>query len=126
MNRKYRKIFLTLLVFVVLIIGGVVLVNTDGVSIAEEGTKTETDVTKDSVKGDKSSVSAEEKAAENLIGETISRKKIKQDVGEWEKFEMNSNGCERGVYAGKFYYKDFTIFSRTYNKGKTFHVVSVN
>jgi hypothetical protein len=70
--------------------------------------------------------SSEKEAAEGLIGKTVSREEIQTDVGNWEKFEMSSQGCERGVYAGKFYYKDFMIFSRTYNKGKTFSVVSVN
>jgi hypothetical protein len=39
---------------------------------------------------------------------------------------MSSEGCERGVYAGRFYYDGFTIFSRTYDKGQTFSIVSIN
>ena len=65
-------------------------------------------------------------AAEALIGESVSREQIQAKVGEWDKFEMSSNGCERGVYAGRFFYQDFNIYSRTYDKGKTFHVMSVN
>ena len=64
--------------------------------------------------------------AEALIGKTVSREDVQKAVGEWKKFEMSANGCERGVYAGRFYYQDFTIFSRTYDKGETFRIVSVN
>ena len=53
-------------------------------------------------KGDKS-------AAKGLIGETVSREEIEERVGKWEKFEMDGNGCERGVYAGKFYYENFML-----------------
>lgn len=65
-------------------------------------------------------------AAEALIDKTVSRDEVKESVGEWDRFEMDGNGCERGVYAGKFYYSDFTIYSRTYDKGETFHIMSVN
>ncbi len=65
-------------------------------------------------------------AAEDLIDQTVSRDEVKESVGEWDRFEMDGNGCERGVYAGKFYYGDFTIYSRTYDKGETFHIMSVN
>ena len=41
-------------------------------------------------------------------------------------FELDGNGCERGVYAGRFYYDGFILYSRTYDKGETFHVMSVN
>lgn len=121
-----KKGILVLLVSAALIVGVVVLVTLTTKSTTVESTDTETDTKKDSTEKDASVVSDEKKAAEELIGETISRKKVKKSVGEWEKFEMSSAGCERGVYAGRFYYEDFIIFSRTYNKGKTFHIVSVN
>ncbi|MBA4698602.1 MAG: hypothetical protein H2212_04140 [Ruminococcus sp.] len=123
-----RKKILTLLVFAVLIIGVFALVNVIEMSTTEANTETgtEADITRDSTKSNASSTSSEKKAAEELIGETISREEIEENVGKWEEFEMSSAGCERGVYAGKFYYEEFTIFSRTYNKGKTFRIVSVN
>jgi hypothetical protein len=88
--------------------------------------ETESEAAGESAESIAPSASSEKEAAEGLIGKTVSREEIQADVGNWEKFEMSSHGCERGVYAGKFYYKDFVIFSRTYNKGKTFSVVSVN
>lgn len=65
-------------------------------------------------------------AAEALIGQQVTKDDVEKAVGKWEKFEMSSNGCERGVYAGRFYYDGFNIFSRTYDKGKTFSIVSIN
>ena len=65
-------------------------------------------------------------AAKALIGQEVTQEDIEVAVGEWDDFEMSSAGCERGVYAGKFYYEDFYIFSKTYDKGKTFTVSAVN
>jgi hypothetical protein len=72
------------------------------------------------------STSSQKKAAKKLIGKTCTRKYIQNKVGKPKRFVMSNAGCERGVYAGNFYYKKFTIHTRTYNKGKTFRVVSVN
>lgn len=125
-----RKKILTLLVFAVLIIGAIALVNVIEMSTKETNTETEaaaeTDTTGDRTKSSTSSASSEKETAEELIGKTISREEIEKNVGKWEEFEMSSAGCERGVYAGEFSYKDFKIFSRTYNKGKTFRIISVN
>lgn len=126
-----RKKILTLLVFAVLIIGAIALVNIIEMSTKETNTETEvaaeTDTAGDSTKSSaSSSASSEKETAEQLIGKTISREEIEKNVGKWEEFEMSSAGCERGVYAGEFSYKDFKIFSRTYNKGKTFRIISVN
>lgn len=63
--------------------------------------------------------------AESLIDQTVSREEIQETVGEWEDFELDGNGCERGVYAGRFYYENFILYSRTYDKGETFHVMSI-
>ncbi|WP_300408916.1 hypothetical protein [Lagierella sp.] len=64
--------------------------------------------------------------AQKLIGETVTQEDVKSKIGEWDNFEMSSEGCERGVYAGRFFYEDFTIFSKTYDKGKTYHIESIN
>ena len=64
-------------------------------------------------------------AAEALIGEQVTMEDIEEKVGKYEDFQMDSNGCERGVFAGLFYYKGFTIRSRTYDRGKTFTIVEV-
>ena len=64
-------------------------------------------------------------AAEKLIDQTVTRDEIEEKVGEWNNFELDGAGCERGVYAGKFYYDNIRINSRTYDKGKTFRVISV-
>ena len=45
--------------------------------------------------------------------------------GEWNNFELDGAGCERGVYAGKFFYDNILINSRTYDKGETFRIVTV-
>lgn len=125
-----RKKILTLLVFAVLIIGAIALVNIIEMSTMETNTEieaeAETDINGDNTENSASSALSEKETAEELIGKTISREEIEKNVGKWEEFEMSSAGCERGVYAGEFSYKDFKIFSRTYNKGKTFRIISVN
>lgn len=91
-----------------------------------EGNGTKADASGEGKMGETSLVGGGKEAAEDLIDKTVSRDEVKESVGEWERFEMDGNGCERGVYAGKFYYGDFTIYSRTYDKGETFHIMSVN
>ena len=64
-------------------------------------------------------------AAEKLIDQTVTRDEIEEKVGEWNNFELDGAGCERGVYAGKFLYDNILINSRTYDKGETFRIVTV-
>lgn len=113
-----KKVIGIIIVFVVLVIGAFI-----GLTLASspsaENTEISADETNGTGKGDK-------QAAEKLIGENVTQDEVKENVGEWEKFEMNNEGCERGVYAGIFYYSNFTIFSRTYDKGKNYEIVSVN
>ena len=119
MNRKFLILSISAVLVLVVVVLAVVLAT----PTADTPTEAKAEVTGNSAQ---SAASSEKEAAEKLIGETVSREQIQADVGEWEKFEMSSKGCERGVYAGNFYYKDFMIFSRTYNKGETFYIVSVN
>ena len=129
MDKKRRNRFLIALACMALVIGvfALITVVVTSTTMAEAQTQANGETQTDGgEKEEASSDSSEKKAAKKLIDKTVSREKVKKNVGEWEKFEMSSDGCERGVYAGKFYYKDFTIFSRTYDKGKTFHLVSVN
>ncbi|MGC4018486.1 MAG: hypothetical protein QM793_04160 [Muricomes sp.] len=127
-----RKRLLTLLIFAALIIGVFVLVNVIDKSTSETNTKAETETeikTEADTAGESAGsndASSEKDAADKLIGETVSREDIEGNIGKWQEFEMSGAGCERGVYAGKFYYDGFTIFSRTYDKGKTFRIISVN
>ena len=72
------------------------------------------------------SESKQKTEAEALIGEKITQDEIQNKVGKWNDFEMSSESCERGVYAGKFFYNSFIIHTRTYDQGQTFNVVSVN
>ena len=64
-------------------------------------------------------------AAEKLIDQPVTRDEIEEKVGEWNNFELDGAGCERGVYAGKFFYDNILINSRTYDKGETFRIVTV-
>ena len=64
-------------------------------------------------------------AAEKLIDQTVTRDEIEEKVGEWNNFELDGAGCERGVYAGIFFYDNILINSRTYDKGVTFRIVTV-
>ena len=65
------------------------------------------------------------KESEKLLDQTVTREEIEKKVGEWNNFEMDGAGCERGVYAGKFFYDNILINSRTYDKGETFRIVIV-
>ena len=62
-------------------------------------------------------------AAEKLIDQTVTRDEIEEKVGEWNNFELDGAGCERGVYAGKFFYDNILINSRTYDKGEIYETV---
>jgi hypothetical protein len=117
------KKLLILSISSVLIIAAAVLAAVSPASTTSAATEAKTDPSGDS---GESVASSGKEVAEEFIGKTVSREEIQTGMGKWEKFEMSSKGCERGVYAGNFYYKDFVIFSRTYNKGKTFRIVSVN
>ena len=139
-NNKKKTIGLILAVIVIIAVFAVitvlVTVTTEpaGESTSSETTTMETsqsaaDGTEDgkaAKTGDESSNSGNKEAAEELIDQTVSREEIEKAVGAWNKFNMDGNGCERGVYAGRFYYSNFVIYSRTYDKGKTFHIMSIN
>lgn len=121
-----RKKLIMFLVSIALLIGVFVLIGAAVTSTTGTNIEAEADTTGDDIKSNESSPTPEKEAAEKLIEETLSREEIEKDLGKWDDFEMSSAGCERGVYSGKFFYKDFTIYSRTYDKGETFHIMSVN
>lgn len=127
MNRKKMTALFISLFLAACLFAGVAAVVT--MTTGQAGTETSALADSDGKKGngkEQGTGIGDEKSAKKLIEKTVSREKIEKTVGKWEKFEMDGNGCERGVYAGKFYYKDFMIYSRTYDKGKTFHVMAIN
>lgn len=65
-------------------------------------------------------------AAEALIGEEMTMDEVEAELGPSKDFTMSAEGCERGVMQGIFYYDGFTVYSRTYDKGGTFTIVSVS
>lgn len=88
---------------------------------------TSTNATADSGKDQKktSGKIGDKEAAEKLIDQTVTRDEVEEQVGEWNNFELDGAGCERGVYAGKFFYDNILINSRTYDKGETFRIIVV-
>lgn len=106
-----------------------------GVAFIEIGfvlTQSTTSTTKTSAKTEegteqekKTGMVGDKVAAEKLIDQTVTRDEIEEKVGEWNNFELDGAGCERGVYAGKFFYDNILINSRTYDKGETFRIVTV-
>lgn len=134
MKGSGKKIVLTIILFCVFSVGLVYLVTAttkEETASAARETQTVTDAEQtenntsegtEAVEGSSEQMAA----AQTLIGQTVTQDDIEEAVGAWDDFEMSSAGCERGVYAGKFYYKDFYIFSRTYDKGQTFSVTAVN
>ncbi len=123
-----KKIVLVVLTYTAVSIGAFVLVTVTTPPATEISTETGLEVsTKDDDENESgSSATPSIETAEKLVGETLTRQEVKERLGKWEKFEMSSNGCERGVFAGRFYYEGFIIFSRTYDKGETFSIVSIN
>ena len=116
-----------LLVVVILLIGVAFI----GIGVAvTNSTVKDTQTTEASENEDKKSSTTgnvgDKEAAEKMIDQTVPREEIEEKVGEWNDFELDGNGCERGVYAGKFYYDNIRINSRTYDKGETFRIVAVN
>ena len=116
-----------LLVVVILLIGAAFI----GIGVAvTNSTVKDTQTTEASENEDKKSSTTgnvgDKEAAEKMIDQTVTREEIEEKVGEWNDFELDGNGCERGVYAGKFYYDNIRINSRTYDKGETFRIVAVN
>ncbi len=116
-KKKILLIVIILLLGVEFIVIGFVLTQstTKTSTMAEVGTEQEK---KTGMVGDKV-------AAEKLIDQTVTRDEIEEKVGEWNNFELDGAGCERGVYAVKFFYDNILINSRTYDKGETFRIVTV-
>lgn len=134
MKGNGKKIALVIILFCIFSVGLVYLVTVttkESTASTAEETETVTDAGQTEETESEGAVTGEASseqmaAAQELIGQTVTQDDIEAAVGKWEDFEMSSAGCERGVYAGKFYYKDFYIFSRTYDKGQTFSVTAVN
>lgn len=120
-GKKKVLLVVSLLILVVVFIGiGVTL-------LKKSSTETTSTNVADSEKDQKktSGKVGDKEAAEKLIDQTVTRDEVEKQVGEWNNFELDGAGCERGVYAGKFFYDNILINSRTYDKGKTFHIVVV-
>ena len=124
MSRKKKiSLVMSLLLLTVAFLGlGVVVTNTTLESTQSAQENVNSDQKEAKTSGRKGNL----KAAEKLIDQTVSREEIEEQVGEWNNFELDGAGCERGVYAGKFFYDNIIINSRTYDKGETFRVVEVS
>ena len=116
-----------ILIIVIILLLGVVFIGIGFVL-----TQSTTSTTKTSAKTEegteqekKTGMVGDKVAAEKLIDQTVTRDEIEEKVGEWNNFEFDGAGCERGVYAGKFFYDNILINSRTYDKGETFRIVTV-
>ncbi len=122
-QKKKISLFLTLFLLAVVFLGiGVIVRNTTiddtKISSTEKDADSDDNQKKNGRIGNK-------KEAEKLLDQTVTREEIEEKVGEWNNFEMDGAGCERGVYAGKFFYDNILINSRTYDKGETFRIVIV-
>ena len=98
MDKKRRNRFLIALACMALVIGvfALITVVVTSTTMAEAQTQANGETQTDGgEKEEASSDSSEKKAAKKLIDKTVSREKVKKNVGEWEKFEMSSDGCER-------------------------------
>ena len=98
----------------------------DGAAESPSAQATQEESSPEDEGGEAAGAAGDKAAAEALVGTSATRDEIEAAVGDGERFEMSAAGCERGVYAGYFYYDGFSIFTRTYDQGKTFSVVAVN
>lgn len=123
MSRKKKlSLVVVLLLLAAAFLGlGVIVTNT-----TLESTQVQNSADSDQSEGKSSGHKGDQKAAEKLIDQTVTREEIEEQVGEWNNFELDGAGCERGVYAGKFFYDNIIINSRTYDKGETFRIVTVS
>ena len=122
-KKKKISLFVMLFLLSVIFLGiGVIVRNTTmddrKVSSTEKDTDSDDNQKENGRIGNK-------KEAEKLLDQTVTREEIEKKVREWNNFEMDGAGCERGVYAGKFFYDNILINSRTYDKGETFRIVIV-
>ena len=113
-----------ILLIVIILLLGVAFIGIGFVlTLSTTKTSTKTEVSTEQEK--KTGMVGDKSAAEKLIDQTVTRDEIEEKVGEWNNFELDGAGCERGVYAGKFFYDNILINSRTYDKGETFRIVTV-
>ena len=113
-----------ILLIVIILLLGVAFIGI-GFVLTQSTTKTSTKTEVGTEQEKKTGMVGDKVAAEKLIDQTVTRDEIEEKVGEWNNFELDGAGCERGVYAGKFFYDNILINSRTYDKGETFRIVTV-
>lgn len=122
-KKKKISLFVMLFLLSVIFLGiGVIVRNTT--MDDRKVSSTEKDIDSDDNQKENGRI-GNKKEAEKLLDQTVTREEIEKKVGEWNNFEMDGAGCERGVYAGKFFYDNILINSRTYDKGETFRIVIV-
>lgn len=124
MGKKKTIALVLSLLLIIGVFGGVTVVVTQNAlsQQAEEPAAAEDEVLSGEDNPDVETMKA---TAEGLIGEELTMEEIQEKIGQYENFDLDSNGCERGVMAGLFYYKGFTVRSRTYDRGSTFTISSV-
>ena len=113
-----------ILLIVIILLLGVAFIGI-GFVLTTSTTKTSAKTEEGTEQEKKTGMVGDKVAAEKLIDQTVTRDEIEEKVGEWNNFELDGAGCERGVYAGKFFYDNILINSRTYDKGETFRIVTV-
>lgn len=113
-----------ILLIVIILLLGVAFIGI-GFVLTQSTTKISTKAEVGTEQEKKTGMVGDKVAAEKLIDQTVTRDEIEEKVGEWNNFELDGAGCERGVYAGKFFYDNILINSRTYDKGETFRIVTV-
>ena len=107
-----------ILLIVIILLLGVAFIGI-GFVLTQSTTKTSTKAEVGTEQEKKTGMVGDKVAAEKLIDQTVTRDEIEEKVGEWNNFELD------GVYAGKFFYDNILINSRTYDKGETFRIVTV-
>lgn len=122
--------FLAFVFSFVLMAGAVMLAtgcaSTETSTEGSAATEASTESSDSSDTADASGATATEADAEALIGQEMTADDVEAALGTADNITVSAEGCERGVMQGIFYYDGFTVYSRTYDKGNTFTIVSVS
>lgn len=124
MSKKKKIVLIVILLLLAVIFGGLGVVVTDTTLESTQIQNEQNNLAQN--EGKASGRKGNQTVAESLINQTVTREEIEEQVGKWNNFELDGAGCERGVYAGKFFYDNIIINSRTYDKGETFRIVTVS
>jgi hypothetical protein len=68
----------------------------------------------------------QKEAAQQLIGQTLTKDQIVEKVGQYYKYAAGTNGCTKDIESGRFFYPGFVIYARASENGTLFTIYSID